>query len=267
MKELPLVSVITPVYNAEKYIALTIESILQQTYKNLEIIIVDDCSQDHSAEIIKSYAQVDKRINFIASVNNSGGPARPRNIGLKAAKGKYIAFLDSDDLWLPNKIEEQIKFLEENPQYALIDSRAYTINENNDRLGTLGLRKIHNVLRYFFKDKFIINFSNFININSVVIRNVDLPSFNEDTNLNSIEDWLFWICNLKKDKKIYTLDKYLMEYRVVSNSISSRSTDMQYRRIFYMYSSLFLKHEISAAVFFLCFLFNYLKLMIRKYVL
>ena len=109
----PLVSVITPVYNCEKYLALTIESVINQTYADWEMILVDDCSPDKSAEIIKSYQQKDKRLKYF-KLSENGGAAIARNKGLELSKGRYIAYLDADDIWLPTKLERQIDFMTKN---------------------------------------------------------------------------------------------------------------------------------------------------------
>ena len=109
-----MISVITPCYNAQIYIAQAIESVLSQTYPYWELLIVDDCSTDGSAEIILSYVKRDSRIKYFKTDYPSGSPALPRNIGIENAKGEYVAFLDSDDLWLPDKLGEQISFLERN---------------------------------------------------------------------------------------------------------------------------------------------------------
>ncbi len=105
-----LVSIIVPVYNAEKFIRDTLETVKAQTYKNWELILVDDCSIDNSVNIIKSYIKDDKRISLIAQ-NKNNGAAITRNKGIEKATGRYICFLDADDLWDSNKIEEQLKFM------------------------------------------------------------------------------------------------------------------------------------------------------------
>ena len=104
-----LVSIIMPSYNTAKFISKTIESVLEQTYKNWELLIVDDCSTDNTDEIVSKYD--DDRIIYLKNKKNSGA-AVSRNKALKNAKGKWIAFLDSDDLWYPTKLEEQIKYIE-----------------------------------------------------------------------------------------------------------------------------------------------------------
>ena len=108
-----LVSVITPAYNAEKYIKDTIESVIAQTYTNWEMIIVDDASVDNTVNIINYYQQKDKRIKLIALKKNHG-VANARNTAIENAKGQYVAFLDADDFWENNKLQEQIKFMQDN---------------------------------------------------------------------------------------------------------------------------------------------------------
>lgn len=111
-----LVSIITPNYNCGRFVAEAIKCVQQQTYQNWEMIIVDDCSTDNSVEVIKEYASADKRIIFIQNEKNSGA-AVSRNKALKVAKGKWIAFLDSDDLWVHEKLEKQIEFMVKHGYY------------------------------------------------------------------------------------------------------------------------------------------------------
>ena len=107
-----LVSVIMPAFNSERYIVESIESILNQTYRNIELLITDDASEDNTISIIKSYAQKDSRVKaFFLKGNTGAGSAR--NNSIKHAKGRYIAFCDSDDVWLPEKLEKQIRFMQE----------------------------------------------------------------------------------------------------------------------------------------------------------
>ena len=100
-----LVTIVTPCYNSQQTILQTIESVIKQTYPNWEMLIVDDCSTDGTADIVKRYENIDSRIKYFKTELNSGSPSLPRNIGIDNAQGKYIAFLDADDIWLPNKLE------------------------------------------------------------------------------------------------------------------------------------------------------------------
>ena len=104
----PQVSIIMPCYNAEHFISDAIESVISQTFSDWELLVVDDCSTDNSADIIRSFCEKDARIQYFKTDSPSGSPAIPRNIGIENAKGHYIAFLDSDDLWFPTKLEHQL---------------------------------------------------------------------------------------------------------------------------------------------------------------
>lgn len=126
-----LVSIISPSYNCEKFIDKTIESVLAQTYKNWELIIVDDCSSDNTDAVVARYN--DKRIKYLKNDENSGA-AVSRNRALREAKGRWIAFLDSDDLWLPEKLEKQIHFMESN-NYHFSYTNYEEINEEGEKLG------------------------------------------------------------------------------------------------------------------------------------
>ena len=126
-----LVSVIMPTYNCSRFIAESIRSVLSQTYTNWELLIVDDCSTDNTAEIVNAFT--DSRIRYMQNEKNEGA-ALTRNKALRAAKGRYIAFLDADDLWAPEKLEKQIAFMQQNG-YAFT-YHAYTeIDEQSKPLG------------------------------------------------------------------------------------------------------------------------------------
>ena len=127
------VTIIMPSYCSEKFIVESIESVLAQTYIDWELIIVDDCSPDSSNHIIMKYVDSDHRIKLIKLEKNSG-PAIARNMAIETANGRYIAFLDSDDVWLPNKLEKQIKFMQDN-DLAFTYSSYKLVGEDNENLG------------------------------------------------------------------------------------------------------------------------------------
>ena len=127
-----LVSIIMPSYDTAKYIDKAIDSVLKQTYTNWELIIVDDCSPDNTDDIVKPYLS-DERIKYYKNEKNSGA-AMSRNRALREAKGKWIAFLDSDDLWMPDKLEKQIRFMERNG-YQFSYTNYAEIDENGKRNG------------------------------------------------------------------------------------------------------------------------------------
>lgn len=108
---MPLISVIIPTYNSARFLSRTIESVLRQTWQHFELIIVDDASTDGTIDVVRAFAEKDHRIKFVALDKNTGGPVRPTNKGLEMAQGAYIAFLDHDDEWLPEKLDEQLLLL------------------------------------------------------------------------------------------------------------------------------------------------------------
>ncbi|MEA1956217.1 MAG: glycosyltransferase family 2 protein [Campylobacterota bacterium] len=258
-----LISVVIPLYNARKYILETVESVLNQTYENLEIIIVDDCSTDDSIEIVKKIQKQDKRVKLVESETNFGGPARPRNIGIENSNGEYIAFLDADDVWLPEKLEKQLNFLLIN-RCDIVHTKAYMIDIESEMIGKFKNQKIYNKLKYFFNDLTILYFSNFININTVLMKKDISLKFKEDKNLIALEDWMFWIENLYNGKKILLLDDFLINYRFDINSISDRKSDKSYRKAYYMYALLLLEKKISMMNFLTSFSLNTFRILLKN---
>ena len=132
MKAPPLVSVIICVYNAERYIGDCLRSVFAQTYSNFELIVVNDCSSDGTVAEVQKFN--DPRLRIIHLPTTSGGPAVPRNRGVDVAKGKYFAFLDADDLWLPEKLAKQVALMEAHPEYGYTHTACWKIDERGTRL-------------------------------------------------------------------------------------------------------------------------------------
>lgn len=132
-----MVSIITPTYNSERFISKTVDSIISQTYDDWELLITDDCSTDNTWSLLSAYAEKDDRIKIFQLERNSG-PGVARNNSIQHAKGRFIAFCDSDDLWIPNKVEKQVKFLLEND--LIFTYSAYQkINEAGIKGGTINI--------------------------------------------------------------------------------------------------------------------------------
>lgn len=131
-----LISVIVPVYNVEKYITAALNSICNQTYRNLQIIVIDDCSTDNTYQIAKKIAESDSRILLLKNEKNSK-IVKTLNYGLEFATGDFIARMDGDDISSPERLEKQLKFLLENPEYSLVGSHVNTIDENDVSIGKL----------------------------------------------------------------------------------------------------------------------------------
>ena len=206
----PLVSIVTPNYNCEKYISETINSVLNQTYKNWEMIIVDDCSSDNSIKIIEDYIKKDSRIKLIKMKKNSGA-ALCRNKAIEVSNGKYLAYLDSDDLWLEKKLEKQISYMEkENVDFTY--SEYSHIDENGD---SLNLKvKIPEKLRYL---KML--FHCFTGCLTVVYNQEKIGKI-YGPNISKSNDYGLFLQVIKKVNKARGLKENLAYYRIRKNSIS-----------------------------------------------
>lgn len=206
-----LISIITPAYNCGDYIAETIDSVINQTYKNWELIIVDDCSTDHTKEIVKEYIKKDNRIKYHLLDTNSGA-AIARTKAMELANGDYMAFLDSDDLWYKEKLEKQIAFMKDK-NYSFTCTDYEQIDENGQTLNRI------------IKTKTRTDYNGVLLScpvgNSTVMYNVkELGKF-KVPDIRKRNDDALWLQILKNEKYIYGLPEVLANYRIRPNSISS----------------------------------------------
>ena len=179
------VSIIVPMYNAEKFIGKTIESVLSQTYENWEMLIMNDVSTDNSLAVVNEYVKKDDRIKVVNTEKNMG-VVKGRNHLIDLANGKYIAFLDADDYWHSQKLEKQIKFMKEKSEIS------YTDMLKNNYLGCLTVMyDVEKVGKRYFKE------------------------------LEKNEDYVLWLEIVKDVKTIFGLKENLAYYRVLDNSRSS----------------------------------------------
>ena len=205
-----LVSIITPAYNAEAYIAETIASVLAQTYTNWEMLIVNDCSQDNTAEIVQSYAAKDKRIKLINLKQNSGAAAA-RNTAIQNAKGRYIAFLDSDDLWKKEKLKKQLDFMQQNG-YAF----TYTSYEHFKKAKENIQNRVQIPKNLNYKQALK---GNKIGCLTVMLDRKQIPNIHFTTQKH--EDYILWLNILKQGITAYGIRESLALYRTGnSKSIS-----------------------------------------------
>lgn len=207
-----LVSIVTPSYNSSKYIKQTIQSVLSQTYENWELIVVDDCSTDNSVEIIKEFAVNNSKIRLLEFQINKGA-AEARNAAITMAKGEFIAFLDSDDIWKPFKLEQQINFMGNEldftfTAYELIDEFGSKLNQQVD-INQVGSFDYEDML----KKKATLGCSTVI-VRSSGFSDISMPP------LRTGQDYALWLKLLKTGKKAYVLSEILGQYRILSNSIS-----------------------------------------------
>lgn len=223
MNNKPLVSVIVATFNRADLINETLDSILNQTYENIELIIVDDGSTDNTKEVIVRY--LDNRIKYIKT-DNWGGPAKPRNIGIKKAKGEYIAFCDDDDLWLPQKLKKQIKILD-NSSYGMVFTMqkqfgATSIFSNYYGIGPLPFR-------VRTTSDALLN-KNCIPLSSVVIKKEILNRigfFNEKKSYIAIEDNDLWI-RASKTTKIDFIPEVLVLHRIHKANIYEKTNNIDF---------------------------------------
>lgn len=206
-----LVSIITPTYNCAKFIARTLDSVQAQTYKNWEMIIVDDCSQDNTKEIVEEYIKNDPRIKYHLLEENSGA-AVARTKAMKLANGVYMAFLDSDDIWTSDKLERQIKWMNDNG-YAFSCTAYEHIDENDKSLN----RTIKTIKKTSY-NRLLLDCPVG---NSTVVYNVEKMGKFEVPNIRKRNDDALWLQMLKKEKYIWGMPDVLMKYRIRKDSISS----------------------------------------------
>ncbi|HDX9638875.1 TPA: glycosyltransferase family 2 protein [Bacillus mobilis] len=201
-----LVTIITPVYNSEKYIGQTIQSVLSQTHENWEMFIADDCSSDNTAKVVNEFQ--DERIKYFKLDENSGA-AVARNKALEKAKGRYIAFLDADDMWKPEKLEKQLRFMLEN-QVGFSFTGYEILKEKDNKIISVPEK-----LNYsqFMKNTIIGTLT--VMINKDIVGDVRLVNVKKD------HDSMTWAKILRSGNLAYGLNESLAYYRKVEGSISN----------------------------------------------
>lgn len=200
-----LVSIITPLYNAQKYFRETAKSVFSQTYENWEWIIVDDCSTDNSFELAKESAKQDKRV-VVFKLDKNSGSATARNKALDASRGKYVTFLDADDLLDENYLEKQLKFIESNG--PVVSASYYRLTEKTKTI-------FHIPKTIDFKS--ILKGNPLSCLTTMYDREV-LPNIRFPEDLDRHEDYLFWINVLKTGVIAKGNDEVLATYRLVKTS-------------------------------------------------
>lgn len=212
------ISVIMPARNAEEFLEDSIRSILNQTFKNFEFIIINDGSTDNSLKIIKKYAKENERIKIINNIKNLG-LNKSINKGLKKAKGKYIARFDADDIALPKRLKIQYNYLERNPEIFLIGSSAFVIDKKGHRVGFLFKYQIHPLIM-----KWRLKRSNSLIHPSIMFRNDGTVHYKEANRNPKLEDErLIYLDLLRKNKKIVNLPSFLIKYRVNPKGMSTNA--------------------------------------------
>jgi len=222
MKKNKMISIIVSIYNSDKTLVSMIDSVLYQTYKNFELILINDGSKDNSSNIIKKYLKKDKRIVLIDKENS--GLTKSLNIGLKRVKGDYIARLDADDIWKKDKLEKQMKFLEENKDYFLVGTAYDEIDEEGSVIYVNQRTKLlitDNIIR-----ENIVKFNPFLH-SSVLFRKEILDTigfYNEK--FKYTQDYEYWIRIMSK-YKVANIDETLASRRYSNDMISIKKEKEQ----------------------------------------
>lgn len=210
-KESPLVSIVTPVYNSAKFLSATLESVGKQTFKDYEHLIVDDGSTDESFSILERYASSDPRVRIVRLKGNCG-PAKARNAAIELARGRYIAFIDSDDIWFPQKLDLQLAFMAEK-QAPLSFTSYFKMTE--DGVDTGGIVTAMNVVRYQDLLK-----SNFIGC-STAIYDSQLVGKMFMPDILKRQDYGLWLKIAKAGHVAYGMTTPMVRYRLREKSVSS----------------------------------------------
>jgi len=213
----PLVSIITPMYNSEKFILKTINSVVNQTYSNWELLLIDDGSTDNTIQIVEDFKQKYTNIKLFQNPTNLGA-AKSRNKGILEAKGDYIAFLDADDLWKPIKLDLQIQFMQTHncdvsfSSYEQIDENGKPLHKLVQAIPKLTYNK-------YLKTNYIGNLTGMYNAKT--LGKITSPD------LRKRQDWLLWLAAIKKSSKpALGIQESLAYYRVRQNSISSNKIEL-----------------------------------------
>lgn len=223
MRSDPLVSVIIPAFNAQAYIAETLESLLAQTYQNFEVIVVDDGSSDRTSEIVESFVQRDERIRLLKQQNAGCGNAR--NTALQESKGEYIAPIDADDIWFPEKLGKQVKCLEESdPSVGLVYSWSVYLNASTEVIGFSPFAQFGRVEGNVFN--FLVFYNFLDNASTMMYRRSCLDRVGiYDRSLRTCEDWDLYL-RIAEHYQFRIVPEYLIGYRQYLGSISTNCTTM-----------------------------------------
>jgi len=213
-----LVSIIMPAYNAEKYISEAIESVISQTYENWELIVIDDCSTDNTKNIIEIYQNTDERIKPIYLTKNSGKPSKAKNHGLKIAVGNFIAFLDSDDIWMPEKLAKQVEVMQKNNSYGLCYTGGFWIDEQGNKIKSFLPRYRNGDVFYKMLKHYELN-NQSVFITKEALLNT-LGQFNETITIG--EDYNLFM-HIMKTYKTCSIQEHLIKYRIHGGAITKKT--------------------------------------------
>ena len=241
-------SIIMPAFNAHQFIKESIESVINQTYSHWELIIIDDNSSDDTFLIASGFAKIDSRIKLLHNVKNEG-VSYSRNTGITAAQGNYLAFLDSDDIWYPNKLESQVQLIQSNPGHPIYFSSYEVINDHSISTSKVFLAPSEVSYKDLLKSNTIGCLTSIINRELV-----NNPSFAEIGH----EDYLLWLSILRNGAMAISTSDVLAGYRVHAGGLSYNKVKAAHWRwlIYYKYEKLGI---LRSAAFFIIYFYTSLK--------
>ena len=240
-----LVSIITPSFNSSRFIDSCIVSVLDQDYKDWEMLIVDDCSKDDSRDKILSYAKKDSRIRYFFLEQNIGA-AGARNVAIRASKGRYIAFLDSDDMWYSNKLSEQIHIMRKNDLGFTFTSYDVVQEQNTDIVNTISVPSKINYHGYL---------KNTIIGCLTVILDKKITGDFEMPEVRSSHDMALWLLIMRRGIIAYGINSPLSRYRLVDSSNTSDKLRAA-KDVWLVYRKIERLNLLYSAICFTCYTFN-----------
>lgn len=263
----PLVSVVIPVFNGDKIIEDTVRNVFTQTYPNIEVVIVNDCSTDTTYDVLERLKISFDRLTVINLDTNSGGPALPRNIGVSHARGVYIAFLDYDDLWHIRKLELQVAYLIASGEGAVCSVCRNFIRKDFSCDEALDNGNVKRITYTMTLKKSLIPLSTFVIKKDLALK----YSFDSDKEIIGREDYLYTLDFLRDNEYVTKMSHILMYYRVHANQISKNKFSMLKKQFHVLWRHLSGKGCIYKIIFiFECMFFHvalsiYYRVLLRKF--
>lgn len=247
--ETPFFTVVVPAYNCKPFILETIDSVKNQTFEDWELIIVDDNSSDGTFDLVKEYVKEHPKISLYQTAINYGSPGGPRDFGVKKAKGKFLAFLDGDDVFFSHKLEQHFLAIQENPTIEFLHTSYNVINEQGEFIKYHGKQWFLRLYEKLFSLRTVCLLTNPFCISSTVIKKDFFKNYSFGTVPNlisAVEDWFLWNCMLNdKMPVIFYHKEPLLNYRWVNNSISARNVHRCELQSITFFSILLNKHKIN----------------------
>ena len=265
----PFFSVIIPACNCEKYIIDAIQSVEKQTYQDWEIIIIEDHSNDDTYAIISDYIQSKNKIKLLQTSSNSGSPGLPRDIGVTSARGKFIGFLDGDDIYHPEKLQLHFNTINANPSIEIIHTAYNIVSPNKQFIKYRKQPFFQKIYSFLFKTKTACLLTNPFCLSTVIIKKELISQYKfalVPTLFSAVEDWFLWN-RIFYDRipVIYYNKTALLDYRWIETSISGRDIHRCELQAVVFFSFLFRNGQIHIIEWFLATFIRLVRIFFKKF--